>query len=718
MPTVVKKYNPSFQSDDDVVASFCVRQAELESLLQSLRASTGASNVHSLVIGPRGSGKTHLLLRVAAEIRRESHLSSFYPIVFAEESYEVSTAGEFWLECLGHLAEQAPEEERANLRLTYGDLRTTPDDYDLGNRCLGAIRDFADRLGKRLVLLVENLNMLFADMTDPEAGWRLRHTLQNEPQIVLFGSATSRFDEIDHPDHAFYDLFRTVTLRPLDTQSCETMWEAISGKRINTQKGRETRPLEILTGGNPRLLAIIARFSAGLSFEELMNSLLDLVDDHTDYFKSHIESLPHQERRIYLALARLWKPASAKEVAEQARAETSACSSLLRRLVDRGDVSIVGGTRRRRQYYITERLYNIYYLLRRGGGESRVVEALIHFMISLYSSADLWDAFRGMLLGDTPETSSLPSSIGEYLAKSMLEEATAFAKAGEVDKALEMHDDIVKRWDADVGVEPPVVLGAALLAKIPLLFSADREGEVIKICNEVVNRFQSSTIPEAAALLSVALVTKTVLLIGARRISEAVDAAKQASYHSSNVSQDLKPIIESSALLAKALAFYADKNVSEANAIVENIVSRTELPFEDNFAKIMTATLSLKGSIYNQTLSDREALILLSCISQLDGVSPSSIEALTRFIATAGPARALDLIKASGTSELLLPLETALLQELGQETNVAVEVDEVAKDVRVKLEEIKFDFHVSEPSVSVTKPESTERRRYCRSDQG
>ena len=140
----VKKYNPGFLSDDEIVASFCVRNAEFESLLESLHASDGNSNVHSLVIGPRGSGKTHLLLRVAAELRRDASLSESYPIVFAEESYEVATVGEFWLECLNHLAEQAPEDERANLRLSYNDLRTTGDDRDLAARprntvgeCLG-----------------------------------------------------------------------------------------------------------------------------------------------------------------------------------------------------------------------------------------------------------------------------------------------------------------------------------------------------------------------------------------------------------------------------------------------------------------------------------------------------------------------------------------------------------------------------------------------------
>ena len=216
MMTGIKKYNPGFLSDDEIVSSFCVRSAELELLLDSLRSSYGSSNAHSLVIGPRGSGKTHLLLRVAAEVRRDESLSSFFPIAFAEESYEVSTIGEFWLGCLGHLAEQAAEEEQADLRLSHGDLRTIRDDRELANRCLGSILDFADRHGKRMVLLVENLNMLFADMVDPDAGWRLRHTLQTEPRIVLLGSATSRFDEIDHPDHALYDLFRVITLHPLD----------------------------------------------------------------------------------------------------------------------------------------------------------------------------------------------------------------------------------------------------------------------------------------------------------------------------------------------------------------------------------------------------------------------------------------------------------------------------------------------------------------------
>ena len=225
MVVAVKKYNPGFLSDEEIIESFCVRTSEFESIIECLRETTGNSNSHSLVIGPRGIGKTHLLLRVAAEVRRDKALAGLFPVVFPEESYEVSTCGEFWLECLAHLNEQAPAGERESLRLTYNDLRTVQDDQILADRCIGALLDFADRYETRLLLIVENLNMLFSDMGDPEAGWRLRKTLQTEPRIVLLGSATSRFDEIDNPEHALYDLFRVVTLRPLNTEECEALWK-------------------------------------------------------------------------------------------------------------------------------------------------------------------------------------------------------------------------------------------------------------------------------------------------------------------------------------------------------------------------------------------------------------------------------------------------------------------------------------------------------------
>ena len=379
-----KKYNPGFLTDDELVDGFRVRCREFRSMVQTVRRCTGPSNTHMLVVGPRGSGKTTLLLRVAAELRRDHDLSRrFFPVTFAEETYCVSTCGEFWLEALNRLAHQAPRRSGdPDYRLTYRELRETRDDESLSGRSLGRLLEFADRERKRLVVFVENLQAIFSQLADTRAGWRLRHTLQTEPRILLVASATSRFDAIDDPGEALYNFFQVRRLRPLDETESADLWEG----EAKVRPSRATiRTLQILTGGNPRLLAIIARFGASMSFGDLTREFLNLVDDHTEYFRSQLESLPHQQRRVYLALAGLWRPATTREIAEEARITTNQCSAQLKRLEQLGAVNVVGGSPRRMQYYLTERMFNIYYLLRLRGGASGLVRGLVRFIQSYYS---------------------------------------------------------------------------------------------------------------------------------------------------------------------------------------------------------------------------------------------------------------------------------------------------------------------------------------------
>ena len=554
MAATARKYNPGFLTDHELVESFCARMAEFASAIEMLRECDGTANQHRIVIGPRGSGKTSLLLRIAAEIRRDDDLSQrFYPIVFAEESYEVSTAGEFWLECLSRLAGQAPaEEEATDLRRTVEELRTILDDRTLGDRCLGALLDFADREGKRLVLMVENLNMMFGEMADGDSGWRLRQTLQTEPRILLLASATSRFDEIDNPDRALYDLFRVVPLRPLDKDECAVLWERVSGRYRDPE---DIRALEILTGGSPRLIAIMARFGGQLSFRELMQELLDLVDDHTGYFKSHLDALPAQERRVYLALADLWKPATTREVADRARLDTSKCSAQLNRLIDRGAVEVAGGGARRKQYYLTERLYNIYYLMRRPRGPKPVVEALIRFMEACYSAGELTDfgvrlagesaadaeteslrrhalvhlmelpklaTYRDELLAGIPEDLVKDLVQGEGLSNALAAAAISATLSGEVREAAaaisaRLSGEVRESVEVSVKSIEGREAARALLDQANALHDGDRSEDALAKCDEMISRFGGADAPEILETVASALVLKGDILAGLSR---------------------------------------------------------------------------------------------------------------------------------------------------------------------------------------------------------
>ena len=203
-----------------------------------------------------------------------------------------------------------------------------------------------------------------------------------------------------------------MDLKPLGTDQCRRLWEAAGG---DPRSGRDIRPLEILTGGNPRLLVIVAGFSRHRSLRQLMEELVSLVDEHTEYLRGHLEVLPSRERRVYVAVIDLWRPSNTGEIAARARMDVRTASTMLGRLIDRGAVTR-SGEGRRRLYAAAEPLYSIYYKLRRERDEAAVVENLIVFMMAFYDRFVLYELFEG-LWAEARDSRSLHGGIERALAR-------------------------------------------------------------------------------------------------------------------------------------------------------------------------------------------------------------------------------------------------------------------------------------------------------------
>ena len=677
MAVTARKYNPGFLSIDELVAIFCVRTTEYESLIEALRECTGSANTHQIVIGPRGSGKTSLLLRVAAEVQRDSGLSArFFPIVFAEESYEVSTAGEFWLECVSRLADQAQRREGGvDLQRTFEELRTVRDDQTLEHRCLGVLQDFADREAKRLVLIVENLNMMFRDMGDDDAGWRLRKALQTERRVVLLASATSRFDQMNDPKEALYELFRVIQLRPLDTEGCATLWQTVSGQ---ARAPRTIQALRILTGGSPRLLTIVARFGANLSFRELMSDLLSLVDDHTEYFKSHLDALPAQERKVYLALADLWKPANTREIADRARLGTSQCSAQLGRLVERGAVEVSGGSARRKLYYLTERLYNIYYLMRRARGPAPLIDALIRFMEAYYSTDELrefgarmarealgvdggalaiyrmaferlvglssLDAHREELLSlASPALAYAPSGFSAVspapsAAKELSGRALALAGRGRLQDAVAAWDEVVRRFGASDAPADREQVSLALVNKGKALGDLGRAEEALAVLDDVARRFGADNGEGHPLAVATALVGRGGMLSSLNRHTEALAAWDEVARRFGKSRVLALEALVANARVGTAVALTALNRPREALEACEEVLER--------FGK--HSSPALRGEVATAMVGRGQALIALNRVDEAinawravverfgKGDSPRIVEQVASAIANIG----------------------------------------------------------------------------------
>ena len=538
----VRKWNPGLlQSDDAVREQFVVRQHELASVLEVLRENIGVPSCqHVLVVAPRGRGKTMLLTRVAAELHADAGLSEhLLPVRFMEESQEVFTPADFWLETLFHLARESAAydpEVAQEVRETHADLTGRWDEETLGERALAAVLWAADRLGRQLVLMVENVQAL-CDTVDADFGWQLREVLRSTPQIMLLATATSRFQGLDDAREPFFEPFRTVELAPLSTEECRALWRVISGDAVSA---REMRPLEILTGGSPRLLVMVAGWGQPRPLLRLMEALVMLIDELTEYLRSQMEVLPKTERRVYLAVIDLWRPSTTGEIAKRARLDVRTVSTMLGRLAARGAV-IRKGSGKKRYYVAAERLLSLSYKLRREHGEAAVVHNLIRFMVAFYGEAELTETAQSPAINEDmerviarllelgrdssgmrrPVTEGPPSGQAEQLLQEL---STAFDE-GEFQKVIQIVDQAFTARSADWSRVPEARVAHALLLKARAYRELDDSHAALAGFDAVIERFASSDIPGVQMQVAQALSDK-----GATQWEQGELAAAIATY--------------------------------------------------------------------------------------------------------------------------------------------------------------------------------------------
>ena len=602
----IRKFNPgTFQSDEEVIEQFVVRQHQLDSVLEVVRGNIDSPSCqHVLIVAPRGRGKTMLLARVAAELRTDEALSqNLLPVRFMEESPEIFDVADFWLEALFHLARESARQEPQlahELRASHSELTARWRDQSIEDSARAIVLSAADQLGKKLVLMVENLQSL-VENADADLGWKLRAVLQSEPQVMLLASSTSRFEGLDDASQPFFEMFRIVGLEPLGAEECARLWTVVSGEEIS---GREIRPLQILTGGSPRLLVIIAGFGRHRSLRKLMEELVELIDEHTEYFRGHLEALGKTERRVYIAVIDLWQLSWPGEIAARARMDIRIVSTMLGRLVKRGAV-LVEGHGRKRQYAATERLYSIYYKLRRERDEAAVVRNLIHFMNAFYSDAELggmssnliaeasgsaairegiqWAAdelprFRILFDGiDRPGREESPDRIPPTdwgQAGQFLQEITEAFRAGEFERVVEIADQAFAPGSADWSIVPDLNKAQALCARAVAHHCLNNCEAAVIAFDEVIATYGATRLPMLQRLVANAILDR-----GTSRFWLGDQGAFLASHeevterYGNSEAPELQPVV-ANALFGAGVELMAKGSDAKAIAVWDEVVER------------------------------------------------------------------------------------------------------------------------------------------------
>ena len=297
---------------------------------------------------------------------------------------------------------------------------------------------------------------------------------------TLFGVlATSVKSDDDSKQHDLLYRFMHLPLKPLSLDECHELWTALTGQAVDRSR---IRPLQILTGGSPRLIHVLADFMNTPSLQDLMENLNFLIDENTEYFKSQLDALPGQERKVFVALLEAWDPSSAKQIADVARVNVNTASAMLNRLAERGAVVKQPGPGRSTLYHAAERLFNIYYLMRRRSHPSNRVRALVAFMTQYYDRDELVDttamlAAEACKVEPTGRTDyhnafdAILKGQPEAIRKEILRRTPAdFLSSLQIDPAVRYYNEAVR------GKKPSKSQFKALLAKSKeLVDSGDHE---------------------------------------------------------------------------------------------------------------------------------------------------------------------------------------------------------------------------------------------------
>lgn len=408
-------YNPAILKDGDFLTGFVARQETAADLIKRLHDITPKSLAkHRLILGQRGMGKTSLLRRIALAVRDDPALANILmPLTFREEQYNVHNLHTFWCNCLDALGDhferteqpdKAAELDRQVANLTR--VKRGPASEDEGEEALVALKAWAKREGKRILLLIDNIDLILDGLGKQH--WALRRTLQEAGGIVVIGAATAYLEATADPKGAFYDFFQVTALQRLSQDELLASLRRLAAARgdngrkvlhiLNTDPGR-IRTLHDLTGGNLRTLVLLYMLMERDADDEVMHDLESLLDEVTVLYKARVEDLAPQARVVLDAVALNWNPVTAAELAEITGMETAAVSTQLDRLSRNGIVEKTAvSTSVRAAYQLGERFFNIWYLMRHGPRRQRTrLRWLTGFLRGFYSPQQLTEKAKSLL---------------------------------------------------------------------------------------------------------------------------------------------------------------------------------------------------------------------------------------------------------------------------------------------------------------------------------
>lgn len=382
-------FTPSTMSAARLERLFTVRGPVLGSLMRRVAAlGNTPSPHHTLLVGPRGAGKTHLISlvyhRSQALVDAGSHLQTAW---LPEDPWAIVSYQHLLTAVLNITA------PRRRWRGT--------DEAELLSVLTASTQEHGP-----LLLLMENVDQVLRQI-GPEGQQKLRHLLQTRSDVLVIGGTTRLDRNFSDQDQPLFGFFDTITLRPFTPEQAREMLTALARENhdevLAERLGSDTalarlRTVTHLAGGQPRLWALLGSSLTAEGLDALGPLLLSRCDDLTPYYQEQLAHLPGQQRLVVAELASADRPLSVKDLAGAVGQDQRSVAKTLSDLSSRGWVTPVETVfadlldRRRTYYELTDPLARLVFQIKESRG--RALRLAVEFLRNWFDPTELDGAYH------------------------------------------------------------------------------------------------------------------------------------------------------------------------------------------------------------------------------------------------------------------------------------------------------------------------------------
>lgn len=368
MSTSITQYQSANLSDDQVIDNFVVRKKEFERVMADIRTTPrGTSFQHYVFVGRRGSGKSTLLRRIQAEVATDDALKREFIVVnLSEEQAGIYKLYDLW----DYVSRDLRAQGFALLEI---DWQAFGDDLKEYTKVLyKGIHDFLQKEGKRLILLIDNIDRIFKNIG--KDGNLLREQLMNFNDVRIIGGSTIMAEDFWRYDLPFYQFFSIKRLEALSIEEFEQLlehWSKVKGKPEVAEFAKfymgKIQVVRMLTDGTPRTMQLFVDMLVDRQNERGYEYLRRIIDQATPVYQERLGQLSHQQQKIVVELSFFWEAASIEQLVPVCKMTGKNISAQMSQLVKARIVEKIKGEKKNMYYRLEERFFNLWLLMTQGG---------------------------------------------------------------------------------------------------------------------------------------------------------------------------------------------------------------------------------------------------------------------------------------------------------------------------------------------------------------